>query len=226
MKAIESNIPLCTTLPHTPIPAPPLQFRPGPRKFAQGGYVCNEPGCPWPSPFPTKQGLNRHHEVKHLEQRLNCPIPGCESVGNRGIKRKDNLRAHVWNQHRVELPRESRRTYTWGSIPGISPALGIVHTSFLRITHFLNGCDTIKLVVWFGPEQHFWNLDSILFQISPLPDFLCLPKVFPISPFLFSSFPRHRYSVGTAQRIYYSTGWRIFFYFLTRPKAHPLILGL
>ncbi|PUU74679.1 hypothetical protein B9Z19DRAFT_419184 [Tuber borchii] len=106
------EIPLCTSAPCIRILAPPPQSQPNPRKFAQGEYICNEPDCAWKYPFPTKQGLTRHHEVKHLQKRFDCPIPGCESVGSRGIKRMDNLRAHVWNQHRVELPHESRRNHT------------------------------------------------------------------------------------------------------------------
>ncbi|KAG0637825.1 hypothetical protein HOY80DRAFT_1138017 [Tuber brumale] len=71
-------------------------------------YLCAEPGCAWRSPFPTKQGLDRHHEVKHLNIRVDCPIPGCERVGDKGIKRKDNLPAHVFNKHGIRLPRQSR----------------------------------------------------------------------------------------------------------------------
>ncbi|PUU74668.1 hypothetical protein B9Z19DRAFT_1110520, partial [Tuber borchii] len=63
-------------------------------------YCCREPGCTWRSSFPTKQALDRHHEVKHLDKHVDCPIPGCERVGDKGIKRKDNLPAHIWNKHK------------------------------------------------------------------------------------------------------------------------------
>ncbi|KAG0637824.1 hypothetical protein HOY80DRAFT_1138016 [Tuber brumale] len=72
-------------------------------------YLCGKPGCTWKSSFPTKQGLDRHREVKHLNIRVDCPIPGCERVGDKGIKRKDNLPAHVLNKHGIELPRQSLR---------------------------------------------------------------------------------------------------------------------
>lgn len=70
-------------------------------------YLCREPGCTWRFSFPTKQGLDRHHEVRHLDKRVDCPIPGCNKVGDKGIKRKDNLLAHVWNKHGIKLSRES-----------------------------------------------------------------------------------------------------------------------
>ncbi|PUU74672.1 hypothetical protein B9Z19DRAFT_1110521, partial [Tuber borchii] len=34
------------------------------------GYLCREPGCTWRASFPTKQALDRHHEVKHLNKRV------------------------------------------------------------------------------------------------------------------------------------------------------------
>ena len=67
------------------------------------GYLCHELGCTWRSSFPTKQALDRHHEVKHLNKRVDCPVQGCERVGDKGIKRKDNLPAHVWNKHGIKL---------------------------------------------------------------------------------------------------------------------------
>ncbi|KAG0133640.1 hypothetical protein HOY82DRAFT_625992 [Tuber indicum] len=72
-------------------------------------YHCDEPGCAWRSSFPTKQALNRHREARHLNIRVDCPIEGCERVGENGIKRKDNLPAHVLNKYEIELPRRSRR---------------------------------------------------------------------------------------------------------------------
>ncbi|CUS14001.1 unnamed protein product, partial [Tuber aestivum] len=71
-------------------------------------YFCSEPSCARPSPFPTRQSLTRHREAMHLNIRLDCPIPGCDRVGDNGIKRKDNLPAHVWNKHRIRLSREPR----------------------------------------------------------------------------------------------------------------------
>ncbi|CUS14003.1 unnamed protein product [Tuber aestivum] len=105
------GIPLCSPLPPAPLSAPHSRTRNGPRRPSQRSYACSEPGCPWPSPFKTKQSLARHHEVKHLQGRLDCPVPGCKKVGDKGIKRKDNLRIHVWNQHRVKLPLESHLRY-------------------------------------------------------------------------------------------------------------------
>jgi len=102
------DTPLGSSLPHTPNHMPPTQSLLSPGKPPRNEYVCNELGCTWK--FPTKQGLDRHHESKHLKQRYDCPVPGCENVGKKGIKRRDNLRVHVLNQHGVELPRGSLRT--------------------------------------------------------------------------------------------------------------------
>ena len=55
------------------------------------------------------QALDRHHEVKHLNKRVDCPIPGCERVGDKGIKRKDNLPAHILNKHGIKLARQSHQ---------------------------------------------------------------------------------------------------------------------
>ncbi|RPA96749.1 hypothetical protein L873DRAFT_1193266 [Choiromyces venosus 120613-1] len=66
-------------------------------------YPCNSPGCAWPSPFPTRQALTRHREAVHLDIRVNCPVPGCDRVGDNGIKRKDNLPAHIRNKHQNHL---------------------------------------------------------------------------------------------------------------------------
>ena len=75
-------------------------------------HICPEPRCTWQSPFKTKQGLARHRELVHLQERFDCPIPGCDRVGDKGIKRKDNLRTHVRDRHQVELPHKPHRSYT------------------------------------------------------------------------------------------------------------------
>ncbi|PUU74681.1 hypothetical protein B9Z19DRAFT_1132804 [Tuber borchii] len=100
------------SLPLIPTPALSSQSQHRFQGPPQRKHVCNEPGCTPPSRFETKQGLDRHHETTHLQKRWDCPVPGCGSVGNKGIKRKDNLRAHVRDKHHVELPRESRRSQT------------------------------------------------------------------------------------------------------------------
>ncbi|KAG0637819.1 hypothetical protein HOY80DRAFT_1023538 [Tuber brumale] len=71
-------------------------------------YFCGEPDCAWKLPFLTKQALDRHREVKHLNIRVDCPIPGCKKVEDKGIKRKDNLPAHVLKKHGIKLPHQSR----------------------------------------------------------------------------------------------------------------------
>ncbi|PWW77938.1 hypothetical protein C7212DRAFT_362378 [Tuber magnatum] len=70
-------------------------------------YICSEPGCTWRSSLPTKQGLERHYDGKHLNIRVDCPILGCEKVRDKGVKRKDNLSAHVLKKHGIKLPRRS-----------------------------------------------------------------------------------------------------------------------
>ena len=76
-----------------------LTHRRGPHTCSRRFYTCNEPGCIRTTPFGTKQALNRHYEVVHLAERFDCPAPGCENVGEKGIKRFDNLVAHIKNKH-------------------------------------------------------------------------------------------------------------------------------
>ncbi|KAG0640958.1 hypothetical protein HOY80DRAFT_1135609, partial [Tuber brumale] len=71
----------------------------GPHTCSCRSYTCNAPGCTPRDPFKTKQALNRHYEEIHLGERLDCPVSGCENVGERGIKRLDNLVAHLKNKH-------------------------------------------------------------------------------------------------------------------------------
>ncbi|CUS14002.1 unnamed protein product [Tuber aestivum] len=77
------------------LPAPSPRSPNSIRAFSQRSYTCNEPGCTWKSPFRTKQGLSRHHQSKHIQKRLGCPIRGCGGVGNKGVKRRDNLRVGI-----------------------------------------------------------------------------------------------------------------------------------
>ena len=63
--------------------------------------LLQTPGCTRPTSFKTKQALNRHFEVIHLAERIDCPFPGCENVGEKGIKRYDNLVVHMRNKHGV-----------------------------------------------------------------------------------------------------------------------------
>ncbi|KAG0640954.1 hypothetical protein HOY80DRAFT_1040473 [Tuber brumale] len=71
----------------------------GPHTCFRRSYTCTAPGCTWPTPFKTKQALDRHYEVIHLAERLGCPVPGCENVGEKGIKKYDNLVAHMRGKH-------------------------------------------------------------------------------------------------------------------------------
>ncbi|RPA96750.1 hypothetical protein L873DRAFT_1193291 [Choiromyces venosus 120613-1] len=65
-------------LPPSSLPTRFFRSNDNPQRFLQKKiYFCNEPGCTWPSPFPTKQGLTRHHQTKHLQKRQDCPIRGC-----------------------------------------------------------------------------------------------------------------------------------------------------
>jgi len=89
------------TLPLYSRPWHPLTWRSGPHTCSRRSFTCNVPECIRETPFATRQALNRHHESVHLAQRFNCPMPGCENVGEKGIKRYDNLVAHMKNQHGV-----------------------------------------------------------------------------------------------------------------------------
>ncbi|CUS07923.1 unnamed protein product [Tuber aestivum] len=73
----------------------------GPHSCLDRSFICNARNCHWTNPFKTKQGFNRHYEAVHLAERVDCPIPGCENVGERGIKRYDNLAAHLRTKHGI-----------------------------------------------------------------------------------------------------------------------------
>jgi len=71
-------------------------------------------------------------------------------------------------------------------------------------------CDRNKLVSCFGLSGSIcWSIDSFPFGLSPHPDSLCLPKLFPLLYFSLLMFPGHLR--------------KGFLYFLTGPKAHPLV---
>jgi len=72
----------------------------GPHTCSRRSYTCRAPSCARPKSFRTKQALNRHYELVHLGERIDCPVLGCENVGEKGIKRYDNLIVHVKNVHR------------------------------------------------------------------------------------------------------------------------------
>ncbi|KAG0640960.1 hypothetical protein HOY80DRAFT_1135610 [Tuber brumale] len=73
----------------------------GPETCSHHSYTCNAPDCSRRDPFSTKQALSRHYEAIHLAERFDCPVPGCENVGEKGIKRLDNLVPHMKNKHGV-----------------------------------------------------------------------------------------------------------------------------
>ncbi|KAG0640961.1 hypothetical protein HOY80DRAFT_1040482 [Tuber brumale] len=82
--------------------------RSGPHTCSPGSYTCNAPHCSRQDPFRTKQALNRHYEAIHLAERFDCPVSGCDNVGEKGIKRLDNLVAHMKSKHGVSPASGSR----------------------------------------------------------------------------------------------------------------------
>ena len=82
-------------------PSHQLTSRSGLHTCSPRSYTCKAPSCTRPTPFKTQQALNRHYEVIHLAERIDCPFPGCENVGEKGIKRYDNLVIHMRNKHGV-----------------------------------------------------------------------------------------------------------------------------
>ena len=82
-------------------PSHRLTWRRGPHTCSHRSYICWAPDCLRSTPFGTKQALNRHYEVIYLAERMDCPVAGCENVGEKGIKRYDNLVAHMKNKHGV-----------------------------------------------------------------------------------------------------------------------------
>ena len=91
-------------------PSHKLTQRSGPHTCSHRSYTCTVPNCARPAPFKTRQALNRHYEMVHLAERFDCPVLECENVGVKGIKRYDNLVAHMKNKHGVspasDLPRD------------------------------------------------------------------------------------------------------------------------
>ncbi|RPA96744.1 hypothetical protein L873DRAFT_1791361 [Choiromyces venosus 120613-1] len=77
----------------------------GPHTCAPGRFTCEAPNCSWLGTFKTRQALNRHYLAKHLSDQVDCPVEGCPRVGARGIKREDNLAAHILNKHGIPSSR-------------------------------------------------------------------------------------------------------------------------
>ncbi|KAG0637830.1 hypothetical protein HOY80DRAFT_1081887, partial [Tuber brumale] len=73
----------------------------GPHTCALGRFTCEAPNCSWRGTFKTKEAFNRHYLAKHHNDRVDCPVKGCTHVGDRGIKRADNLPAHLLNKHGI-----------------------------------------------------------------------------------------------------------------------------
>ncbi|KAG0136237.1 hypothetical protein HOY82DRAFT_625984 [Tuber indicum] len=73
----------------------------GPHICAPGRFTCDAPNCSWTRTFKTKQALNRHYRGMHLNDRVDCPVEGCVHVGDRGIKREDNLADHLLSKHGI-----------------------------------------------------------------------------------------------------------------------------
>jgi len=73
----------------------------GRHSYAPSQLICLAPGCSSPGTFKTKQALTRHYQSKHLNDRHDCPVAGCLYVGDRGIKRADNLAAHLLTKHGI-----------------------------------------------------------------------------------------------------------------------------
>ncbi|PUU74680.1 hypothetical protein B9Z19DRAFT_1132800 [Tuber borchii] len=84
----------------------------------------------------TKQGLIRHREVKHLQKRLDCRIPGCKSVGNGGIKRKDNLAPICGISIGFGYPANPAGATLERRYNDISRVLKLVHASSLDLAGF------------------------------------------------------------------------------------------
>ena len=77
----------------------------GPHSCTPGHFTCKAPNRSWPGTFKTKQAFKRHYRAKHLNDRVDCPVEGCLYVGDRGIKRADNLPAHLLNKHGISRDR-------------------------------------------------------------------------------------------------------------------------
>ncbi|CUS13201.1 unnamed protein product, partial [Tuber aestivum] len=77
----------------------------GPHTCAPGRFTCEVPNCSWSRTFKTKQAFNRHYHAMQGNDRVDCPVEGCENVGARGIERADNLLAHLLNKHGISNSR-------------------------------------------------------------------------------------------------------------------------
>ena len=78
--------------------------RSGPHTCTSGGFTCEAPDCSWSGTFKTKQAFNRHYRAMHDSDRVDCPVKGCVRIGAQGIKRADNLAAHMLNKHGIFHP--------------------------------------------------------------------------------------------------------------------------
>ncbi|PUU80026.1 hypothetical protein B9Z19DRAFT_1063776 [Tuber borchii] len=125
----ENNFPIpvpATCLPRNPHPSFPQIFRQyhrcsgnsiiltcthnpygGPHTCTQGRITYEASNCAWSRTFKTKQAFNRHYCARHLNDRVDCPVEECLRVGAHGIKRADNLAAHMLNKHDIPQRRIS-----------------------------------------------------------------------------------------------------------------------
>lgn len=65
-------------------------------------FVCIHPGCSRTKPFTRKGDLDRHMK-SHSPPEFGCPIHGCKRQGDDGFPRKDKLRDHMRQKHRMGL---------------------------------------------------------------------------------------------------------------------------
>ena len=82
-----------------------VYYHSGPHTCAPGKFTCEVPNCSLAGTFKPKQAFNRHYRAMHHSDRVDCPVEGCVRVGAQGIKRADNLAAHMLNKHGISHAR-------------------------------------------------------------------------------------------------------------------------
>ena len=141
----------------------------GPHTCALGRFTCKAPNCTWSGNFKTKQAFNRHYRAMHLSDRVDCPIEGCPRVGAHGIKRADNLAAHIFNKHNI-----------WTSVVFLMRGChsGIRFTG--SVTIFV--ARDVVILCLFLPESSFsYNLRFLPLRLSHF--LFPLPSILPPYPF-------------------------------------------
>jgi hypothetical protein len=79
--------------------------------FSAQSLQCKYPGCTSTGQFKRHTDLRRHIKTQHEadQHREDCPHKWCGRVGAHGFTRRDHMREHLREVHRMEIPYRSPR---------------------------------------------------------------------------------------------------------------------